>query len=417
VKSIEDFKDTSPLKEIVGAIEETARKNAKLKTGETLSLLVIRDEITFKLPDYPRGSEALTIAKMLVEEERQLATLLSDLPVSKLKRIALALPEAFGDRWVPKAIELYMRGNSKLVPEVARLLVENGHSKTFAAAIDKAIREHSLSSEALYWLCEERTGDFANIAQSPRVVGAIFSAMERDQFKEKRDRKLHDLLMNDQELITDMTSSASEEELREVLQKLMMTPVFEELNKRSLLGRIVRLYPELESLITGKEEEKQEALIVSWASLSRRKDEFDDLVSKKIPQNLKDIQIAKEYGDLRENFEYKSAKDQQRVLNRRKADLQRDLARARGTDFANANADQVSIGTSVVIRRIKDSTDETYAILGAWDTDPEKHIISYLSQMAQALIGKKIGDKVSVPTEKGEEDVEVISVVTHKLEE
>lgn len=322
----------------------------------------------------------------------------------------LALPEAFSDHWSVKALNLYLKGNSKVAPEAARLLIEKGRMDEFGAAIDKAIGEHSISSEALYWLCEERHGPFAEIAQSPRVIGAIFSAMERDQFKEKRDRKLHDLLMNDQELLTDMIATATDEELREAMQKLLMTPTFEELNKRSLLGRIVRVYPELESLITGKEEEKQEALIVSWDSLSRRKDEFDDIVSKKIPQNLKDIQIAKEYGDLRENFEYKSAKDQQRVLNRQKSDLQRDLSRARGTDFANVNAEQVAIGTIVKIKRLTDGGEETYTILGAWDTNPEKHIISYLSQMAQSLIGKKPGDKANAPTETGEHEVEVLSV-------
>jgi len=413
-KNLADFKDPAPMQAIVDALEETARKNAKLKTAETLSILVSRDEIAAKVPGVTKGEQALTIARMVIEEEKQLSLLLADLPVSKLKRIAQALPGAFEDRWVAKAVELFLRGNSKVAPELARLLVEHNQTKALATAIDKAIREHSLSSEALHWLCSERVGDFAEIAQSPRTVGAILSAMERDQFKEKRDRKLHDLLMNDQELITDMINSADEEELREVMQKLLKTPVLEELDKRSLLGRIVRVYPEMESLITGGDEVKQEALIVSWDSLSRRKDEYDDLVTKKIPQNIKDIQIAKEYGDLRENFEYKSAKDQQRVLQRRKTDFQRDLARARGTDFANVGSETVAIGTIVSIKRMSDGGEETYSLLGAWDTDPDKHVISYLSQMAQSLIGKKVGDRVSAPTENGEHEVEILKITSYK---
>ncbi len=57
-------------------------------------------------------------------------------------------------------------------------------------------------------------------------------------------------------------------------------------------------------------------------------------MTKKIQQNRQDIQIARSYGDLRENFEYKSSKEQQRVLMRQKSEAERDLARARGTDFA-----------------------------------------------------------------------------------
>ena len=62
------------------------------------------------------------------------------------------------------------------------------------------------------------------------------------------------------------------------------------------------------------------------------------------------------------------------------------------------------------VRRIKDGGEETYTILGAWDTDPSKHIISYLAQMAQALIGKKVGERVSAPTETGEHEVEILSI-------
>jgi transcription elongation GreA/GreB family factor len=286
----------------------------------------------------------------------------------------------------------------------------------FGMALDKAIRDQSISSEGLQWLCEERHGVYGEIAQHPRTLSAILAAMEKDQFKEKRDRKLQDLLVNDQELLLDLVAIGTDEELREVTRKLILSPVFEELNKRSLLGRIVRVYPELEDLITGKpDDDKKNELIVSWKSLETRKSEYDDLVNKKIPQNRQDIQIARSYGDLRENFEYKSAKEQQRVLMRRKSELERDLARARGTDFAGVTNEKVAIGTTVKIRRLKDGGEETYTVLGAWDTDPEKHIISYLSQMAQALIGHAVGERVTVPMEVGEHEVEVVGIAVTKV--
>ena len=304
-----------------------------------------------------------------------------------------------------------MRGNAKVVPEAARLLIEKGRMDEFGTALDKSIREQSISSEGVYWLCEERHGVYGEIAQHPRTLSAILNAMERDQFKEKRDRKLQDLLVNDQELILDLVSVATDEELREAMRKLIVSPVFEEINKRSLLGRIVRLYPETEDLITGKAgEDRKDDLIVSWESLTTRKEEYDDLANKKIPQNRQDIQLARSYGDLRENFEYKSAKEQQRILNRRKSELERDLARSRGTDFAGVTNEKVAIGTTVTVRQISDNGEETYTVLGAWDTNPEKHIISYLSQMAQALIARVVGDRVAVPTETGEHEVEVVKI-------
>ena len=410
-KALGQFSDPSALQPIVTAIESAAKKNVKLNTGGALQLLVVRDEIVAKFPTLTTSAETPTTAAILRDEDRQLTTLLGELPVSKLKKAILALPESFSDHWSTKAIGLFMRGNSKVVPEAARLLIEKGRMDEFGAALDRAIRDQSISSEALLWLCEERHGVYGEIAQHPRTLSAILNAMDRDQFKEKRDRKLQDMLVNDQELILDLVAVATDEELREVMRKLILSPNFEEINKRSLLGRIVRLYPETEELITGKAaDDRKNELIVSWASLEARKEEFDDLSNKKIPQNRQDIQIARSYGDLRENFEYKSAKEQQRILNRRKSELERDLARARGTDFAGVTNEKVAIGTKVTLRQIKNGGEETYTVLGAWDTNPEKHIISYLSQMAQALIGHVVGDRVTVPTETGEHEVEVVRI-------
>ncbi len=409
-KSLAAFTDPSVLVPIVSAIEDAAKKAVKLQTSEALQLIVVRDEIVGRFPAISASADAPTVAGIFRDEETKLSTLLGELPVSKLKKAILALPEAFGEHWAPKAVSIFMRGNSKVVPEAARLLVEKGMTAEFGVALDRAIRDQSITAEGVHWLCEERSGVFSEVALTPRTLSAALGAMERDQFKEKRDRRLHDLLMNDKQLVLDLIESAEADELREAMRKLIMTPVFEELNKRSLLGRIVRIYPELEEIITGRDEKPKTELVVSWESLERRKAELDVLVNKKIPQNRQDIQIARDYGDLRENFEYKSAKEQQRVLTRQKIELERDLARARGTDFRDTKTDVVGIGTTVVIKRMKDSVQETYTILGAWDTDPTKHIISYLSQMAQALIGRAVGDRVSAPTETGEHEVEVVSI-------
>ena len=283
-KALGQFVDPTVLQPVVAAVESAAKKNLKLHTAETLQLLVQRDEITAKFPALTTSADTPTVAAILLENDRQLTALLGELPVSKLKRVILALPDAFSDHWSTKSIGLFMRGNAKVVPEAARLLIEKGRMDEFGAALDKSLRDQSISSEGLQWLCEERNGVYAEIAQHPRVLSAILAAMERDQFKEKRDRKLQDMLVNDQELLLDLVAVATDEELRDVMRKLVLSPTFEELNKRSLLGRIVRTYPELEALITGKaDDDKKNELIVSWKSLEVRKGEYDDLVNMTLP--------------------------------------------------------------------------------------------------------------------------------------
>jgi len=221
---------------------------------------------------------------------------------------------------------------------------------------------------------------------------------------------LHDLVMEDRELIPDLLASAEIGVVREMMRKLLLTSVFEELNKRSLLGRIVRAYPEMQAMLEGDSGERQESLIVSWESLERRKAEYEDLIKKKIPDNTREIAVARSYGDLRENFEFKAAKEMQRVLQRRQAEMEVALSRARGTDFSNADTSMVSIGTIVTYRILETGASQTYTILGAWDGKVEKAILSYQSGIGQALLAKKVGDQVDLPTEDGTEKVEVISI-------
>jgi transcription elongation GreA/GreB family factor len=134
--------------------------------------------------------------------------------------------------------------------------------------------------------------------------------------------------------------------------------------------------------------------VVSWESLERRKNEYRDLVEKKIPANSKEIAIARSYGDLRENHEYKAAKEMQKLLMRQKGELENQLVRARGTDFANPRTDVVSIGTVVRAIDLDSQQPEHFTILGAWDSEPEKGLVSYLSPVAQALLNQKVGDEV-----------------------
>jgi transcription elongation factor GreA len=415
LRDAEDFGELLPqLQSVLENAEEAARRNLKLKTAECLTLITLRDEIVDRTKGLRRGPDALTLPAILLEEQRNLTSLLEEIPAAKLKRALGAFQEAFGEDWSTKALLLVTRGSTRLVAEAARLLQEHGKTSELRTALDRSIRDHSISSAALTWLCDKKErnkkeGEFRSLLH-PRVVSALLSALERDQFNENRDRKLHDLLVGDEGLLPDLLANAEVEEVREAMRKLLLSPVFEDLNKRSLLGRFVRAYPELESLISGDREEKQESLVVSWESLQRRQEEYEEIINKKIPENTRDIAEAAAHGDLKENAEFKAAKETQRMLGRRRADLEREIMTARGTDFANADTAQVSIGTSVRLRNTENGSEETFHILGAWDGDVEKGIISYKAPIARALIGHKQGESVELATEKDGATVQIISI-------
>jgi transcription elongation GreA/GreB family factor len=253
-------------------------------------------------------------------------------------------------------------------------------------------------SELLLWLAKERSDAFADIL-GPEVFRAMLTAVERDQFNEKKSNRLGDFVMNDQELVGDLIESADVDVVKDLTRALQFSPSFDDMDKRSLLGRIVKIFPAIQSLISGDHVKQDTTLVVSWESLERRKDEYAELVHKKIPANSKEIAIARSYGDLRENHEYKAAKEMHRLLMRRKAELEVQLTRARGTDFANARTDLVSIGTRVGVTDLGSQHREEFALLGAWDSDPAKGVISYLTPVAQALLNHAPGDEVEFELE------------------
>jgi len=174
---------------------------------------------------------------------------------------------------------------------------------------------------------------------------------------------------------------------------------------------MVKVYPELETMIAGAEpQEKTAPLIVSWSSLEKRRAEYEEVVKVKIPENTKEIAIARSYGDLSENFEFKAAKQMQSVLMRRKAELELMLHDSRGTSFENPDTSRVSIGTIVTLHNEKTNTDEAYTILGAWDGEPDRHIISYQTAIGQALLGHEVGETVSLNTEHDTAQLTIVSI-------
>ncbi|PYK40128.1 MAG: hypothetical protein DME49_01535 [Verrucomicrobia bacterium] len=411
IRLADEFKEPDKqLQPVIVAIENAAARNQKLHPELSFELLLGRDDLLARIPQLRTTHVGLTVAKMIVAEEPRLMSILPNLPAAKERRILQTLPEALGERWMNAALRLIQATSARVISQIAKVFAELGKEAELRGAFERSIQEHSATSEMLIWLCKERDGAWRELI-TPDLLTAILAAVERDQHRESRANRLRDLVLEDRELITDMFAGADAGVARDTVRRLLITPAFDELTKRSLLARIVKLYPELEIMITGgQREEKAAALIVSWSSLAKRRAEHEELVKKKIPENSKEIALARSYGDLSENFEFKAAKQMQAVLMRRKAELEQALHSARGTAFENPDTSRVSIGTIVTLRDPDSGKEDTYTILGAWDGDPERHIISYQTAIGQALMGHKVGDVVTLNKDEGAGSFEIVSI-------
>jgi Transcription elongation factor len=411
VKSHQQFKEPEKqLQPIIATIENMTVRNQKMHPEFAFELVIARDDLLERLPSLHSTHVGLTLSKLILEEEERLISILPKLPAAKEKKILQALPVALGPRWAELGLHLMQESHGRMVAQIPRILSEGGKHDELRTMLERSIREHSATGEMLAWLCNERK-HWSELV-TPELLGAILAALEREQHNfPGRASKLHRTVVEDRQLLGDIFKKCDVGIARDAMRRLQLSPLFDELTKRSLLARIVKVYPELESMITGAQpQEKAAALIVSWSSLEKRKAEYEELVRTKIPENSKEIALARSYGDLSENFEFKAAKQMQSVLMRRKAELEQMLHTARGTSFENVDTSRVSIGTIVAVRNVETNKEETYTILGAWDGDPDRHVISYQTAIGQALLGHETGETISLNTEHASAQFIIVSI-------
>ncbi len=411
VKSPGQFKEPEKeLQAIVATVENVAARNQKLHPELAFELILSRDDLLEGVPQLRTTHVGLTLAKLILDEETRLILILPKLPAAKEKRVLQALPATLGERWTTRALQLMQATHGRMVAQIPRVFSGAGQHAELRTALERSIREHSATSEMLMWLCSERD-EWPELV-APELLAAILSALDREQHRvTTRYSKLQRMLVDDRQLVADIFAKADAPIARDAMRRLQLSPLFDELTKRSLLARIVKLYPELESMIAGAQpEEKAAPLVVSWSSLEKRRAEYEDLIKKKIPDNTKEIALARSYGDLSENFEYKAAKQMQAVLMRRKSEIEQMLQLARGTAFENPDTSRVSIGTVVTLREKSSGKEETYTILGAWDGDPERHVISYQTAIGQALLGHEGGENITLNTEDGTGQFTIVSI-------
>lgn len=393
LKSLDDMDDPSAVvQEALATLNPEIVNHAQTQPALALEGIFLRDELR-QAAGLSATTPELTPPDIWTQPGLRFATVFEMIPAAKHRQALLSFQQAFPDRWHELLLALLNFVSAKLCSECARLLIHENKLDQLKDLLARLISQHSASCELLLWLAKERSDTFADIL-GPEVFRSMLTAMERDQFLERKSNRLRDYILDDHELLGELIESADIEVVKDLTRALQFSPSFDDMDRRSLLGRIVKIFPSIQPLISGETTRQDTSFIVSWESLERRRVEYTELVQKKIPANSRDIAVARSYGDLRENHEYKAAKETHRLLMRRKHELEVQLARARGITYAEAKTDVVNIGTTVQLTDLATQQQERYAVLGAWDSQADQGLISYLSPMGQCLLNHKIGDEV-----------------------
>jgi len=128
------------------------------------------------------------------------------------------------------------------------------------------------------------------------------------------------------------------------------------------------------------------------------------------PENIRAIEEARSHGDLSENAEYHAAKEKQSFIAGRLNELKSVIARADIIEMEDGPVDRVVFGRRVLLYNLKTDEETAYQLLGPYESDPEKGIISVTSPLGQALIGKEAGDEVKANTPGGVREFEIVEI-------
>jgi transcription elongation factor GreA len=138
--------------------------------------------------------------------------------------------------------------------------------------------------------------------------------------------------------------------------------------------------------------------------------EVKDLKEIKRPEVVKAIEEALEHGDLKENAEYHAAKEAQKNIDNRLAELAELLGNSRIVDPSELEHAKVSFGSTVILTDMDTDEELTYTIVGGCESNPDMGLISFGSPLAKQLLGREEGDEVKVKLPNGVKEYEIEEV-------
>lgn len=428
--SVEEIKADLP--KIKEELTEAIKKARSLNDADRLHGIWVRNNLVRylypgeeeKVEEIAPRSKDIILAAVERDPKDGLNNLAKNLPSSYLERFLDLLTRIFVEDWRDRIIDLLKYSEGRFTKECVDFLLswdvsKNSHFVKGAEIPDDGkgvtsrqlikdclkrwLEEQTLRGPVILWIVKNRNASAYKDILSPLIGEDLLSALLAAVDDEALQREtvvttariaLADALSDDKDLIRDMLESSTADTVRDLAQTLLLNQGFEDLTKKSILARIIKVFPSVQSLVATKSSDsKEKRLLVSSWSLQARREELEDIVKNQLPASKAAIEAARELGDLRENSEYKMAREHDEVLSARRGQLERDIAGSEVFDFNSTPLDKVGIGSIASLVTNK-GEELTCTILGAWDSDTAKNIFSYQTPLAQALLDHKVGDTV-----------------------
>ncbi|VGO20570.1 GreA/GreB family elongation factor [Pontiella sulfatireligans] len=331
-----------------------------------------------------------------------LVVMLDRLPSRQLQTLLAIMIENDRDAVIATLSEVIPVVSHPVLNEVMAALISCGAEEEVRQIMTVAVAKRTASAPMLLWVQRSAEyvekwglitkGDLAFRIQEVLEVnsmGAMLRAQNQLRERFQQEGWLHDVM-----------DAMTEQQRRDFLRRTNEGQGWDALDRKSVIAKVLRKFPELQDIILPSKNAntvKRQIPLTSSRSYVERQKQLERIMTVDIPENSKEIEVARSYGDLRENAEFKYAKERQGLLMAQGAQLAEDLEKIKPSDFADAETDVVGMGTGVELV-YPGGAMETFYVLGAWDQDEVLSIISSETALAKALMGHKEGEMLQVPT-------------------
>jgi transcription elongation factor GreA len=348
--------------------------------------------------------------------------LFNKLKDNKLKEEFLHHVELFVPGWADIYIQLFPYA---LTPSIIAQLTKEGYAEKLTAMTLDCFEHFRENREVVVWLFKSAAGadwfQAANIPFEKQLITLIhildISYRDIENHRETTDnRKINKLayaILFKEGGLNSFIDQADEDTITRIYTLINDVKDLDPQDKLNLRSRILDKHPEFKFL-GGAEKKVSRGLMVTAAMYEEKQRQLAHIMDVEVPANSREIAYALSLGDLRENAEYKAAKEKQELLNSTVAKLKDEIERAQLFDPNSINTAKVSFGTRVALRNETMDRQEEYAILGPWESDPDNNIISYLSPFGGAILNRTVGERFefSINDEKVSYMVEQIRAVS-----
>ncbi|MCM1320774.1 MAG: transcription elongation factor GreA [Bacteroides sp.] len=322
--------------------------------------------------------------------------------------------------WADIYIKLFP---TALQPEILATLVENGHADKVTQLALTAFENYRDYREAVIFFFEKSQDEewfaAADIPYEKQLITLIhildLTYREISNHREttenrKINKHVQKLLFDNNDTLLQYMLVHDIDTITRLYTLVDDVKDLDPSKKMNMRNRILEKNPGFKFYGVEEKTIASRGLIVTSKLYDEKQKLLEHLLTVEVPANSKEIGEALAMGDLRENAEYKAARERQTQLNATVTRLQDEIDRAQVFDPTTITTARVSFGTTVTLSNKQTGTTETYTILGPWESDPENGVISYMSPFGNAILNSKEQDDLSFTINEREFEYRVESI-------